>query len=268
LSVRHLTPYHRLTRAAVLAAASLVFLYGIAAAVPEDAKKEFNRGIELTKAHKPDSAIAAYEAALKIAPDYLDAQINVGALYYAKGDLPKATDHLKKAIALDSSNVAALKSLGLVYFKDKDYDGSIGAFTKYTAAQANDASAWAVLGQAYKKKGDDKNALDAFGKAVAADPKDYKTFYNMGNIHLEAQRFPEAMVAYHKAIAINPSYVEAYYNLAISSQQAYPDNLGKCLPDYKAFIKVATGKKQWKAQVTQADSTVAKITKYLDAKGN
>jgi len=42
----------------------------------------------------------------------------------------------------------------------------------------------------------------------------------------------------------------------------------KCVADYKAFIKVAQGKKGWKAQVTQADSTVAKITAYLEAKGN
>lgn len=268
MSVRHVTPFDRLTRAALLATASLVLLYSTAAAIPDDAKKAYNRGIELTKAQKPDSAIAAYEAAIAIAPDYLDAQINVGALYYAKGDLAKATDHLKKAIALDSNNVAALKSLGQVYFKAKDYDGAIGAFTKYTTAQANDGPAWSLLGQSYKKKGDEKNALDAFNKAVTADPKDYKTLYHIGNVHLEAKRFPDAMAAYRKSIAINPTYVEAYYNLAITSQQANPDDLSKCLPDYKAFIKVATGKKQWKAQVTQADSTVAKITKYLDAKGN
>jgi superkiller protein 3 len=255
-----------LTRAGVLTAALLVLLYGAAlAAVPDEAKREYNRGIELTQAKKPDSAIAAYLAAIKIAPDYLDAHINIGALYYEKGDLAKATEHLDEAIALDSNNIPALKSLGQVHFKAKNYDGAIGAFKHYSTLNATDASVWSLLGQAYKKKGDEKNALDAFNKAVAADPKDYKTLYHIGNVHREAKRFTEAMGAYRKAIAINPNYVEAYYNLAITSQQA---DMEKCIPEYKAFIKAAQGKKEWKAQVVQADSTVVKITKYLEAKGD
>ena len=83
----------RMTGAGVMTAALLVFLCAAAvAAVPDDAKREFNRGIEFSKAKKLDSAIVAYEAAIKIAPDYLDAQINIGALYYEKGDLAKATE--------------------------------------------------------------------------------------------------------------------------------------------------------------------------------
>jgi tetratricopeptide (TPR) repeat protein len=257
---------HRLTPVGILAAVLMAFLAGAAAAaVPDDAKREFNRGIELSKAKKPDSAIVAYEAAIKIAPDYLDAQINLGALYYEKGNLAKATEHLKRAIELDSNNAAALKPLGQVYFKAKDYDGTITTFKRYTALNASDASAWSLLGQSYKKKGDEKNALDAFSKAAAADPKDYKTLYHIGNVHREAKRFTEAIASYRKAIAVNPNYVEAYYNLAITSQQA---DMEKCVPDYRAFIKVATGKKEWKAQVIQADSTVMKITSYLEAKGD
>ncbi|MBI5868810.1 MAG: tetratricopeptide repeat protein [candidate division Zixibacteria bacterium] len=257
---------NRLVRTLVPAALALVFLTGVvSAAVPDDAKKEYNRGIELTKAKKIDSAIVAYEAALKIAPDYVDAQINVGALYYEKGDMAKATEHLKKAIELDSNNVSALKPLGQVYFKAKDYDGTINALKRYTALNANDAAAWSLLGQSYKKKADEKNALDAFTKAVTADPKDYRTFYHIGNTHREAKRLSDAITAYRKAIAINPNYVEAYYNLAITSQLA---DMEKCVPDYKAFIKVATGKREWKSQVVQADSMVDKITKYLEAKGN
>lgn len=256
----------RTTLAVVLAAVTcLAFSARGMAAVPDEAKKELNRGIEFTQAKKPDSAIMAYQAALKIAPDFLDAHINIGALYYEKGDMVQATGHLKKAIALDSTNTAVLKPLGLVYFKTKDYDGAISALKQCVAVTPNDAPAWSTLGQAYKKKGDDKSALDAFNHAVTADPKDYKSFYHIGNIHLQAKRFDDAVTAYRKAIAISPGYVEAYYNLAITSHQA---DMEKCIPDYKAFINVAQGKKGWKAQVAKADTTIREITKYLDAKGN
>jgi len=253
-------------RAGMIAAAVVLTLCAtVRAEVPDDAKREFNRGVELTEAKKADSAIAAYEAAIKIDPTYLQAHINVGALYYDNGNMEKAATHLSQAVALDSSNISALKSLGLVHLKAGDYDAAIKAFNSFNTLDGKDAGVYVSLAQAYSKKNDSKNELGAYQKAVALDPKDYRTFYNIGNIHREANRFDDAIEAYTKALEIKPGYIEALYNRAISSQSL--EDYESCKTDYEAFIKAAQGKSKWKSQVKQAQDIVKQIQDYLDAKG-
>ncbi len=251
-------------RAGVIAAAVVLILCGSARAeVPDDAKREFNRGVELTQAKKADSAIAAYEAAIKSDPTYLQAHINVGALYYETGDLTKASEHLNEAVALDSNNVPALKSLGLVHLKANEFDAAITAFKHFNALNDSDAGVHLSLAQAYNKKKDSKNALLSYQRAVALDPKDYRSFYNIGNIHQNAERYEDAMEAYSKAIAVNSNYIEAYYNRAISSQTL---DMEECIPDWNAFIKAAKGKSKWNSKVKEAEGIVAQIAEYLDSK--
>jgi len=228
----------------------------VRAEITEQAKKDFNRGLELAKAGKADSAIAAYEAALAVSPDYLQAHINVGALYYEKKQLADAARHLQAAVALDSTSVEAGKSLALVQMQAKEYDAAVASFQRVLRLDPKDGGSWASLGQVYKKKGDNKSALDAYARAIALDPKDYRSHYNIGNIHQGAQQFDEAIASYRQAIAINPKYIEAYYNLAISSHQL---DQAHCVPDYEAFLKVARGNSRWKDKVAEVDKIVKQI---------
>lgn len=228
------------------------------AEITEDAKKDFNRGVELSKANQPDSAIAAYEAAIAKSPDYLQAHINVGALYYDKKQLADAARHLKAAVALDSTSAEAYKSLGLIHLQAKDYDASIAAFQRLLVLDPKSQGAWASLAQALKGKGDSKGAIDAYTHAAQSDPKDPRPYYNVGNIHQSAGRFADAIAAYKKSIAADPKFIEAYYNLAISSQQLDQD---KCVPDYQAFVKVAQGSAKWKSKVAEVQKIVDAIAK-------
>jgi tetratricopeptide (TPR) repeat protein len=259
LSLRKTNALIRSGRCAVLLAAALCLLLAptlVRAEVTEQAKKEFNRGVELAKAGKADSAIVAYEAAVAASPDYLQAHINVGALYYEKKQYADAARHLQAAVTLDSTNAEANKSLALVQTQAKEYDAAVASFQRLLRLDPKDAGSWASLGQVYKKKGDNKSALDAYGRAIALDPKDYKSHYNIGNIHQGAQRFDEAIAEYRQAITINPKYIEAYYNLAISSHQL---DQAKCIPDYEAFLKVARGSSRWTAKVAEVDKIVKQI---------
>jgi tetratricopeptide (TPR) repeat protein len=235
------------------------------AEITDQAKRDFNRGVELSKAGQADSAIAAYEAAVKASPDYLQAHINAGALYYEKGQLSNAAAHLKAAVALDSTSADAYKNLGLVHVQAGEFDAAAGVLTRLTQLDPKKAAAgWAALGQAKKKKGDAQGAMEAYNKAVKADPTDHKAFYNIGNIQKDAGRFAEAIASYRKAIAVNPKYIEAYYNLAIASHQMDQD---QCIPDYQAFLKVAQGTSKWKTKCTEVEKIVKDITAYLDSKG-
>lgn len=234
------------------------------AEISEEAKRQFNSGVEFEKANKQDSAIAAYTAALAEAPEYLDAHINVGALYYQKGDLTNAAQHLEHAIRLDSTRAGAYKNLGLVRQQANEFPAAITAFTRYLSLQPDDDGAWASLAQVYKESGNKAMAVDSYNKALAANPQDYRSAYNLGNILQEQQKFEAAKAAYRKAISAKSDYVEAYYNLAICSHQL---DFESCIPDYEAFIAKAGSSKKWSKQVAQAKDIIKQINEYLDVKG-
>ncbi len=231
----------------------------------EEAKKSFNAAIEAVKAGNNAAAITAYEEAVKASPDYLQAHINVGALYYEAGKLTEAASHLQEAVKLDSMSADAFKNLGLVHTQAGKFDAATAAFTRVAVLDPKSAaSGWSALGAAKKKKGDTAGAKAAYELALKADPDDSKTLYNLGNIHKDAQQFEEAIATYKKAIAANPKYTEAYYNLAISSHSLDMDN---CVADYEAFLKAAGTSSKWKSKVTEVQGIVKQIKEYLATKG-
>ena len=59
-------------------------------------------------------AINAYERALQVDPQKIDALLNCGTLYYEGGDLEKASEYFQRAIALDAENALAHFNLGSV----------------------------------------------------------------------------------------------------------------------------------------------------------
>lgn len=238
---------------------------GFSAEPTEEAKKSFNAAVEAVKAGNTAAAITSYEDAIKASPDYLQAHINVGAIYYEQGKLPEAAGHLEAAIKLDSMNADAYKNLGLVHTQAGEFDKASVAFTHLNTIDPKAAaSGWSALGAAKKKKGDTAGAKGAYETAVKLDPTDSKAFYNLGNIQKDANQFEDAIATYKKAIAANPKYVEAYYNLAISSHQLDMEN---CVADYEAFLKVAQGSSKWKGKVTEVQGIVKQIKDYLAAKG-
>jgi tetratricopeptide (TPR) repeat protein len=61
-----------------------------------------------------DDAIEAYDRALQVDPQKIDALLNCGTLYYEDGNLEKASEYFERAIALDADNALAQFNLGSV----------------------------------------------------------------------------------------------------------------------------------------------------------
>jgi tetratricopeptide (TPR) repeat protein len=61
-----------------------------------------------------DDAIEAYDRALHVDPQKIDALLNCGTLYYEDGNLEKASEYFERAIALDADNALAQFNLGSV----------------------------------------------------------------------------------------------------------------------------------------------------------
>ena len=71
-----------------------------------------------------------YETALKIKPDFVNAIVNLGNLYFEMNDFERAIEKLSKAIQIDDKNSLAHYNLGLVYQSIGNFDKSNERFEK------------------------------------------------------------------------------------------------------------------------------------------
>jgi tetratricopeptide (TPR) repeat protein len=64
--------------------------------------------------NKRPEAVEAYERALSVDPERVDALINCGTLYYEAGNLKKASEYFRRALQHDANNAQAHFNLGSV----------------------------------------------------------------------------------------------------------------------------------------------------------
>jgi tetratricopeptide (TPR) repeat protein len=90
--------------------------------VPAKAREEFDKGkaaIDLGKKENLEEGILHLEKAVSLHPQYLQAQLMLGATYMDLQQFDKAEPALKKAIEIDPKAANALFALGEVYLRQK-----------------------------------------------------------------------------------------------------------------------------------------------------
>jgi Tfp pilus assembly protein PilF len=78
-----------------------------------------------------DNARKSYEQALRIKPDYMEAQNNLGTIFYAKKSYRRAISAYRKAIRIAPEDVKAASiysNLGTAYFARKKYQEASDAY--------------------------------------------------------------------------------------------------------------------------------------------
>jgi tetratricopeptide (TPR) repeat protein/2-polyprenyl-3-methyl-5-hydroxy-6-metoxy-1,4-benzoquinol methylase len=129
-------------------------------------------------------AVDAYDAAIKLNPDFSDAYSNRGA---------------------------ALKGLGLLREAVASYDKAI-------ELKPNDAEAYNNRGNALKDLGSLDLAVESYDKAIRINPAYDKAYSNRGVALQELGQLDAAVASCDRAIQINPDYAEAYYNRGVALQ--------------------------------------------------
>ena len=82
-----------------------------------DKEELYDQAIDLFADDKFDEAIAVYQRALVIDPDYVDAIHGMTMCYQAKGDLDAAIELTQKYIAQEPEDILAYTNLSMFYQK-------------------------------------------------------------------------------------------------------------------------------------------------------
>lgn len=100
-----------------------------------------------------DKAVEAYENALKVEPNFVPAAINLGNVYYQKGEKEKARDLYLHAFKLQPNNCKILFNLGNLYDDFNDFATALTYFKKAIQEHPLYADAHFNIAVVYEKIG-------------------------------------------------------------------------------------------------------------------
>ena len=165
----------------------------------------YNLGLAYYQGGKMEKAIAAYQTAIQLEPNFADAYGGLGVIYWRNGDIDAAIRHCQKAIKIAPENIEfhqnltqiywqkgmydraaigyriilelnpsdenALHHLGIILLSKQEYDEAVSCFQKVLRRNPDNALTHGALGTAYYKLGEEGLAIHEFQEVLRLDPQ-------------------------------------------------------------------------------------------------
>jgi tetratricopeptide (TPR) repeat protein len=174
----------------------------------------YNLGNALLKKGRADEAITQYRTALQIKPDYVEAHDNLGNVLLQKGRVDEAITQYRTALQIKPDYVEAHDNLGNVLLQKGRVDEAITQYRTALQIKPDNAKAHNNFGNALLRKGRVDEAITHYQAALQIKPDYAEAHNNLGNALLQKGRMSEAITQYQKALEIKPDFAEARKNLS------------------------------------------------------
>jgi len=123
-----------------------------------------------TRQYEP--AQRAYEAALELAPDDVEAWVGLAGVRQARGQTEAAIGAYEQAVALDPANAPSHVGLGQIYAAEKTlYYDAVAELRQAIALDPHLVAAHLALGDLYAEKGLYPEAAERYRALLALDPR-------------------------------------------------------------------------------------------------
>jgi tetratricopeptide (TPR) repeat protein len=177
-----------------------------------------------------EEAVAAYEQAIRLDPNYAAAYNNKGIALNELKRNEEAVAAYEQAIRLDPNDTAAYNNKGNALNGLKRYEEALTAYEQAIHLDPNYALAYNNKGNALNGLKRYEEALAACEQALRLDPSDAYAYDTKGASLNGLKRYEEALTACEQALRLDPNYAEAYdtkghalteLNRKEEAQQAY-----------------------------------------------
>lgn len=158
-------------------------------------------GVALQRAGQPDDAAAAYQTALRLDRDLVEAHFNLGNLWLEQ-DKP---------------------------------DAAKAEFTAFTLRRPNHGAGWLKLGLAQLKTGELLPAERSFSTVISLKVNEAEAYNGLGLARLQAGKPRDAAQYFYTAVRLRPDYAAALQNLATVTLE-YLHDPKSALADYQAYL--------------------------------
>jgi tetratricopeptide (TPR) repeat protein len=152
---------------------------------PEFPEAEFQRAMALLATKQTTEAIEGFNRAVALRPDWAIAYSKFGrALAIAGGDDVNAERILRRAIELDSKDVHSLESLAELRAKHRDFNEALKLMQAATSLSGADNLTWRRRASIESSSGDKAAALASLNRALLLNPGEEGAYRDRAVLHL------------------------------------------------------------------------------------
>jgi len=157
-----------------------------------------------------EEALASFDRALVLRPDYPEACNNRGNTLRELGRLDEALAAYDRALALKPDHASAWSNRGNVLRDLNRTEAALASLERALELRPDHAGIWTNHGNLLKDLGRPDEALASQDRAVALDPRLAEAWANRGNALIDLRRPGEALASIEKALALEPGLANAY----------------------------------------------------------
>lgn len=196
----------------------------------EDERKQlwtnsFNIGIKLFGEKNFEEAAVRFRVAAKATPADPLANVNLGLCLLNAQKTEESIEPLKKGLAVDPKNVAALDGLSKVYFRlanaadDNDpkkkeyYKSAIETYTNFLQLKKDDPAAYLNMAISYMAIGDTTKAMETYQAGIDNVPQTVEFYFNLSLLYYRLKQYDKATTLLQKARELKPDDQEVLMNL-------------------------------------------------------
>lgn len=177
--------------------------------IPEDILSYYNLGLAHLRKGNLESSLQNFKRVISHAernssPSLENRSLQarsyaqIGQIYFEKGKMDEAADHLHKAIRFAPEKSRYLYNLGIIYLHRQELEQALAYFQKALAASEKSPQVYRSLALAFEKINREDLAINSLQKALLINPGDIESLFRLGDIHHKNGDLLEAADSFRK----------------------------------------------------------------------
>lgn len=190
-----------------------------------DAYRYYSLALEQSQMYQFNEAIALFEKALALDPQFAMAYARIGYMYAERmGQGEKARPYLTRALQLDAQAPGRLNERDKLYIAawsavaDLDPVRAIAAYRALLNLYPLEIEAYRRLGWALGRQYKYEEALQVTRQGLVADPEDKDLYNLLGDVCMRLGRHAEAQAAFERYTQLTPTDPNAWDSLGLFHQ--------------------------------------------------
>ena len=162
--------------------------------IHKDAVKAFEKAEEARRKRDIKKFKSELEKALKIAPDFYEANLRLGLYHQGTGSREEALRLLSRALDVNSASIAARTALAEIHFETADFRKTIDALSEVSKLGTSSADVYFMIGTSHYKLGALDIAEENLLRSLTLSPETMgQSHLQLHNVYLRRRDLPKAL---------------------------------------------------------------------------
>ena len=173
-------------------------------------------GAQWLKRGQAAQAAQAFEAAVRLRPEWPEAHNALSVALRLQGRLDGAIWHCREAVRLAPEMAEAHNNLGSMLTERSALDNAIASLREAIRLKPDFANAYSNFGIALYRQHRYAEAVAAYREAIAHNPALAEAHNNLGSALFDLGKVDDALESFAEAIRLEPDYREAHWGRALA----------------------------------------------------